>query len=332
MKIQEVCQKTNYTKRTIHFYIYEGLLSPVLDKPNGHYKFSEKDCERLLLIRILRNAGLSIPSIRSLLNNPDTTGLFLNQRIKSIQKEQKYLKQLSYSLNYIMENLPFNPQFNDIFDLCKNADIPSLVSQNTDMEYDDYDNREVNRFLWGVFLPDTPLTEYQEFLWKKLNKMTSSPDNEDGRKLDCFFKSLTSDDVNRFFRKQASHIKYIAELDDCRAYAEEMKHRISVFVNNRKDIDDWKKYYELLIKPQIRIYDSEIGNIALEMSPLFVRYYSNIHTSCELVYEWLRTNKGNQLLKNIQKNLEGYINLESYHHGELEVMANLRQIMVGENW
>lgn len=332
MRIQEVCKKTGYTKRTIHFYINEGLLSPVLDKPNGHYEFSEKDCEHLLLIRVLRNAGLSISAIRSLINKPETISHFLNQRIKSIQKEQKYLEQLSYSLNYVMENLPINPQFSDIFNLCNNADIPCPMSETDSIEYDNYDNMQVNRFLWGVFLPDTPLTEYQEFLWEKLNKMTISPDNEDGRKLSHFFNSLPADNIDRFFAKQASHIKYIAELDDCEKYAEEMKDRINIFLSNPKDVLDWKNYYELLIHPQVRIYNGEIGKLAFEMSPLFVRYCNNIHTSCELVYKWLQSKEGKKLLQIIQKELNGYIHLESCHYGELEVMANLRQIILGEKW
>ena len=35
---------------------------------------------------------------------------------------------------------------------------------------------------------------------------------------------------------------------------------------------------------QINIYDGEIGKLALEMSPLFVRYCTNTHHTCELVY------------------------------------------------
>lgn len=332
MKIQEVCKKTGYTKRTIHFYITEGLLAPVLDKPNGHYEFTMKDCEHLMLIRILRNAGFSIPSIRSLLNNPETIGYFLNQRIKAIQKEQKHLEQLSQSLNYMMENLPINPKFHDIFNLCENAGIPCFVDETNTTEYDTYDNIQVNRFLWGVFLPDTPLTEYQEFLWDKLNKITCNPNNEDFCRLSHFFNSLSSENVERVYAKQESHIKYVADLADCKEYSQELLHRINLFLNNSEDINDWKNHYELFIQPQIRIYDGEIGKLALEMSPLFVRYCNNIHVSCTLAYRWLMSENGKKLLKKLQDNLVGYIDLESCHHGELEVMANFRRTLLGKKW
>lgn len=284
------------------------------------------------LIRILRNAGLSIPAIRSIINKPETTWHYFNQRMKAIQKEQKYLEQLTSGLDFVMDNMPINPQFHDILELSTKADIPSLISEQSVMEYDIYDNMQVNRLLWGVFLPETPLTEYQEFLWEKLNKMTCSLENEDGYKLSCFFHSQSPNTIERFFAKQASHIRYVAELKDCEQYAEEMKSRIAVFLDREKDIEDWKNFYELLIKPQVRIYDGEIGKLAFDMSPLFVNYCNNTHESCNIVYKWLKTDSGKELYTKILNKMQGYVDLETCHHGELEIMANLRQTVLGEKW
>ena len=89
MRMQEICKISGFTKRNIHYYIKEGLLSPVSDVQNGYYDFSEEEVKRLSLIRLFRNAGLSISVIRSILNTPDSTGLYLNQHIKELHKENR---------------------------------------------------------------------------------------------------------------------------------------------------------------------------------------------------------------------------------------------------
>ena len=92
MRMQEICKISGFTKRNIHYYIKEGLLSPASDVQNGYYDFSEEEVKRLSLIRLFRNAGLSISVIRSILNTPDSTGLYLNQHIKALHKEKERLE------------------------------------------------------------------------------------------------------------------------------------------------------------------------------------------------------------------------------------------------
>ena len=41
MRMQEICKISGFTKRNIHYYIKEGLLSPASDVQNGYYDFSE---------------------------------------------------------------------------------------------------------------------------------------------------------------------------------------------------------------------------------------------------------------------------------------------------
>ena len=47
MKIQEVSQKTQISKRNIHFYIQEGLITPEIESGNGYYDFKEKEVQQL---------------------------------------------------------------------------------------------------------------------------------------------------------------------------------------------------------------------------------------------------------------------------------------------
>ena len=87
MKLKEVCEITGITKRNIHYYIKEGLLVPRKELGNGYYEFSDDDCDRLLMIRSLRNAGFSILQIRSILKKPSTSGYYINLRLKELKSE-----------------------------------------------------------------------------------------------------------------------------------------------------------------------------------------------------------------------------------------------------
>lgn len=332
MKIQEVCEKTGYTKRNIHFYIKEGLLTPAMS-PGGHYMFTEEDCQKLLLTRILRNADVPVPVIRAIFSNPGSAGYYLNKQIKERKQEQLRLNGILHGLNYILDHLSIEPDMTELFHLSTSAEIPSSPFGSVPDSYDQYDNTQINRYLWSVFLPEK-LTDYQEFLWNKINRMTSLPENEDCRMLNQFFHTLDESTLTRLFRKQESHLSFIANLDPdgCTAYAEELKHRLSAFLEQPSNIRVWKEYYHAFLYPQIRIYDLEVSNIAAEMSPMFASYRINIHMACRILYEWLYSEQGETLRSNLEAALTPYLDLELSQHGQLEVLANFRQLVMGERF
>ncbi len=333
MKIQEVCKKTGFTKRNVHFYIQEKLLFPSMSSPNGYYEFTEKDCQKLLLIRTLRNAGMSIPMIRTIFSDPASAGYFLNQHIKELKQEQIRLNRILQGLSSIQEHLSTKPDIPELFYLSAGADIPSPASDKVTESYDQYDNTQINRFLWSVFLPET-LTDYQEFLWNKINHITSLPENEDCRKLNQFFHTLNERDLSTLFRKQESHLAYIANLDSdgCVAYTEELKQRLPAFLKDSSSIKMWKQYYHAFLYPQIRIYDLEVSNIAAELSPMFSSYRTNIHAACKMLYQWLYSEQGEGLRKDLESALNPFLDLELSQHGQLEVLANFRQHVMGERF
>ena len=98
MKMKGICERTGISKRNIHFYIKEGLLTPATNPENGYYDFSEEDCQKLLFIKQMRNAGMSIQTILSILTYPVTADFYLNQHIRKLKKEQRHLEQTLISL------------------------------------------------------------------------------------------------------------------------------------------------------------------------------------------------------------------------------------------
>src|SRR5512142_2014909 len=63
----DLARSTGNTVRTIRFYEEEGLLRPAEVSEGGHRRYTEDDLERLRLIGDLRELGLSLGEIRSVL-------------------------------------------------------------------------------------------------------------------------------------------------------------------------------------------------------------------------------------------------------------------------
>jgi DNA-binding transcriptional MerR regulator len=64
----DLARSTGNTVRTIRFYEEEGLLKPAVVSDGGHRRYTEDDLERLRLITDLRELGLSLLEIRSILD------------------------------------------------------------------------------------------------------------------------------------------------------------------------------------------------------------------------------------------------------------------------
>lgn len=64
----DLARATGNTVRTIRFYEEEELLKPSVVSDGGHRRYTENDLERLRLITDLRELGLSLCEIRSILD------------------------------------------------------------------------------------------------------------------------------------------------------------------------------------------------------------------------------------------------------------------------
>ena len=79
--IQELCDKTGLTRRTIHFYSQQGILPPPMGAGLGaHYDEGHLLC--LLLIPALRQQGLRLDDIRARLSGMDLAAL---QALQALQ-------------------------------------------------------------------------------------------------------------------------------------------------------------------------------------------------------------------------------------------------------
>ena len=321
MRIQLLSEKTGVTKRNIHFYIKEQLLNPKSDSTNGYYDFSEKDYEQLVLIKHFRDMGLSISNIKALLNNPASAEYYLRMHIGRLEQEIEILSQNKDQILSILERLPVNPEFQDMYNFTTQQ--ASLAQTNS---IPLYDGKLVNHFLWRTFWQNEELSEYQQYLWDKMNKLTDSREkNEHYAKVYDYLCQQDQKKINILYRERNTHFNRIADLSEQEvpAYAEEMKHSIEEFIHDKMAIKQWKEHYHSFLVPQMYIFTGEIGRLAKEMSPFYAAYQNHSSEACRIVYEWLVSEDGADLHKEILHTLEGFVNLEDYHHAELESMNTI---------
>lgn len=111
MKIKEVCARTALTDRAVRHYIEEKLIAPEYSENylgRKTFYFTEADIRTLLDIAVLRKIGFSVPDIRAIESDPNSSVARIDalktQKQNTISNEQAYLDALntlenrSYSL------------------------------------------------------------------------------------------------------------------------------------------------------------------------------------------------------------------------------------------
>lgn len=88
-------------KHTIRHYIDEQLLIPKVNEQNGYQQFSEKDVYRLYQIIFLRNIGLSIEKIKTVLKE-DTIVPSLRDTVEELDNKINELKKTQETVKMIL--------------------------------------------------------------------------------------------------------------------------------------------------------------------------------------------------------------------------------------
>ena len=67
LTIQDLCELTGYSRRTVRYYVQEGLLDPPAGRGRGGFYF-DSHLEKLLKIKALQDKGLRLSAILEVLN------------------------------------------------------------------------------------------------------------------------------------------------------------------------------------------------------------------------------------------------------------------------
>ena len=323
MKLREICALTDVSKRNIHYYIQEGLLLPETDPGSGYYEFTQEDCDRLRIIRSLRNADFSLAQIRAVLDKPSTAVYYLNLRLKQLKTQQAHLEKVISAVGFVEKNLPIHPDYGQMADLIMAAGIPEPSDIFSVNDTEPRDSDLVSRYLWESFLPEAPLTNYQEYLWNKVCEFSSGPYAADYQSISDTLLGFTEQEIVRSFADNRHIHQIVVSLDESEYtdYARDMEEQLRLFLESPILLRHWRSRYDGLIAPSTRIYDSAIGDTVEELNPSFARYRKNIHAVCADVYTWLSSPEGLPLQKAMEQALSGQYDIENCHHGQLQAMA-----------
>ncbi|MDD9270799.1 MerR family transcriptional regulator [Paenibacillus sp. GCM10023248] len=140
-KVGDLAQLTGLTVRTLRFYDQIGLFSPSDQTDSGHRLYNESDLSRLQQIVSLKELGLSLDEIKTLLTGGRISALEIVDlqmaRIKEqINLQQKLLEQLQHVSKSIQRNAPLTVEdFTGLLQAMKKSHEKLVFERRTSWEH-----------------------------------------------------------------------------------------------------------------------------------------------------------------------------------------------------
>ena len=162
MNIKEVEKLTDISSQNIRFYEKHGLITPSRNSENGYREYTEKDVQRLKLIKMFRMIDMPVEEIRHILSQEKS----LSDSLKSQQALLKLkLEETKYALQMCEEIHEKYPSVQDIdVDKCLSVmnEEPSHFFSSWINDYKDVVEYDHQRTF--TFMPDVEITDKYSFL------------------------------------------------------------------------------------------------------------------------------------------------------------------------
>lgn len=270
MRLKETIKLTELPKKTIYFYIEENLVTPIKDRNNGYYEFSDEDIKKLKLIKALRNLDMSINEIKEVFNYPMSFNTFLykkrNNSIETLNIQLSKLKNITYLLDTIAPN-----------SYCYNL-TDEQIDKITHIKVENYlqpyiknvDARFIAIILWAPYLDIIP-NEYTKFLWEKIIYEINNFNNND---LVHIIKMIDELPENIIFEKSSYRFKLFNQLIHGNNYKDNFIKLLNDKIRNLLGSDElkekWKLSYKKLIVPTTKFNQSPAKKYLLEYNSNYV--------------------------------------------------------------
>lgn len=315
MRIQDVIQKTGVTKKTIHFYIDKGLMTPKRDT-NGYFHFDQADIERVIFIRNLKEIGLPLKDISAVIEHPDTLIFILtNHRKKLLHRCAEENWKFTRTKD-IIDRMTQDPSGNFL-----GSEITSYSQLTpTDMPIDEIDADLIAYHFFGNFMRNLEMTEYRNYLYDQIKKYLITHQTKDMILFRNYLYSLNANLVNKeYFMTRGNYYEELLYLqpDQYDSYIQKYVSVIRKNLRNNVWILNWRKVYPLYIRPATHYYDGEVNRYMCELSPEYNIYHSQARIVAGLFYDYLTSEEGNSLYMEIKDKLDGLFDLESCNHTEV---------------
>lgn len=322
MRIQEVIKKTGLSRRTIYYYIDQKLIVPAVDASNGYHDFSMQDVQKLLIVRKLREAGLPLADISSILIHPRTTPFYLHKQLNHLQSELLTIQKTISELDTLTGRLPICQSLDQLSDMLEDTDFQPDTSGQQILSRD---ARLLAQYLWQPYL-DTPVTEYQQFLWQKITQHTLEHASSDLKVLSAYLQYLSPEQIDTANIRQYLRNQKIISLtpEQHLTFVEELKRSLIFFITDPLQQEQWKLLYRPIIHPTA-LFCVSVSGWMREFHPAYRRYYENTHTCCMLLKQYMDSEEGASLKKILHESLDGNCDVRNGYYGELEVAASFHK-------
>ncbi len=93
MKINQVAELVDITKKNIRFYEDQGLVDPERDPQNGYREYSMDDVRQLERVKLLRQLGVSCENIRRMNSGELSLGKCMRERLRELNESSVNIAQ-----------------------------------------------------------------------------------------------------------------------------------------------------------------------------------------------------------------------------------------------
>lgn len=318
MRIGEVISKSGLSKKTIHFYIQEELISPQKEE-NGYYDFSDQDLLQLETIKKMRYLGLSVDSIRLVLQDPSVAFYYFIKQRKAMEQELKELQWKNESISEMIECLNTGMSYDALAETLDEK-VKYYPEDHNSKVIDINDAELLAYFFWGRFVGKVELTEYQKFLWEKLKKTIVLTQVESTSRLRDTLYQFKKDHIEEEFycycdEKLAMEIASLS-VNEIAGFVDKLVLRAREHLSNPTWVRKWKKNQRYIIDTGY-FFASEPSVIMCEMSSFFKCYKTNINQCGTVLWEYVTKGQGKELLALISNVLAEELDLYSHNYATL---------------
>lgn len=315
MKIQQFCDLTHSTKKTIHYYIDQGLLTPYQNHENGYYEFNEADIKQMEILQTLRFLDLSIQEIKECLKYPTLTNYFLHRHIHDLKIDiQTKVRKLNYIYNYL-EQIPPNATPNNLLDCTLSPNINDQYSL-IDSLFPEIDARMIGIIIFAPFLAGE-VSEYHVYLWDKISDELTVILNDCLPFYQRLIYTLTPKQIIEATSATFYKFKLVLDTNNIESLSSQLIENIRLFIKDDNYAKLWNAIYQPLLYPLFGVNGSKFIKLLKEYSNNFNGIGTNLKLIIDTTYQTLKyTPLMNQLFAKLGTN----ITLDDSDHSDLFLM------------
>ncbi len=287
MLINEVCKKCRLTKKSIEYYAEQKLVQPKTLE-NGYRNFSAADIERLKKIAILRRLGLSVQSIKEVLDGGGQTALYkVSERkrieIKAEETKQALVQQLAEKQDWEYTNAQLEV-------LEKSQTILQRLLNVFPGYYGKYISLHFARYLNEPIVSDEQQEAFETVIEFLDNVSFALPPD-----LQQYLDEITKDFDEAFVEKVFANMNYA--ISDTEKYIAENKEILERYMQ-LKQSDEFKASPAYRLQEYLRKLNSESGydTIFIPAMKKLSRSYRKYHDKLEKANEVFLSQYPNEAL------------------------------------